>query len=81
MCNLPLVSQHRLPTALVHPFLSVEPHTGITVRGARRIQLSSWFGPRWKPIDGGVTPTYLPIFWADEASEVSGDGSIEASRL
>lgn len=51
------------------------------MRGARRIQLSSWFGPRWKPIDGGVTPTYLPIFWADEASEVSGDGSIEASRL
>ncbi|KFM25479.1 Scavenger receptor class B member 1 [Auxenochlorella protothecoides] len=51
--------------------LDVEPHTGITVRGARRIQLSSWFGPRWKPIDGGVTPTYLPIFWADEASEAS----------
>lgn len=43
------------------------------MRAARRIQLSSWFGPKYAAVDPNVAPTFLPIFWAEETSQVGCD--------
>ncbi len=48
-----------------------EPSTGITLRAAKRLMLSSWFGSKWRSIEPAARDTFLPIFWAEEASEVS----------
>ena len=32
--------------------------------------LSSWFGSKWHSVEAAVRDTFLPIFWAEEASEV-----------
>jgi hypothetical protein len=31
--------------------------------------MSSWFGPRWRSLDPLLRPTYLPVFWAELASQ------------
>lgn len=49
-----------------------EPNTGITLRAAKRLMMSSWFGPKWGTIDPSLTPTFLPIFWAELASQARG---------
>ena len=47
-----------------------EPTTGITLRGAKRLMVSSWFGRRWAVVEPGARDTYLPIMWAEESAEV-----------
>lgn len=54
-------------------FVDVEPTTGITLRAAKRLMLSSWFGGKWHNVEASVRDTFLPIFWAEEASEASGE--------
>ncbi|GIL50309.1 hypothetical protein Vafri_6517 [Volvox africanus] len=55
-------------------FLDVEPITGITMRAAKRLQLSSQLTTSARgtlePFIG--TSLILPIFWAEEASQISG---------
>lgn len=51
------------------PCLSAEPNTGITLRAAKRLMMSSWFGPRWRSLDPLLRPTFLPVFWAELASQ------------
>ena len=46
-----------------------EPNTGVTVRAAQRLMMVSWFGGRWRVIDGKAADTFLPIFWIDVASQ------------
>ena len=52
-------------------WLGVEPITGITMAAAKRLQVSSAFDARYPAFDPAVTPTILPIFWAEEVAEVS----------
>lgn len=52
-------------------FLSVEPITGITMRAAKRLQISSTFDSRYSDFDPDVRSTVLPIFWAEEVGEIS----------
>eukprot|EP00887_Chlorella_sp_A99_P005592 scaffold1.g5592.t1 len=52
-------------------FVDVEPMSGITVRAAKRLQMNSWFGPRWAAVDARLRATYLPVFWAEESSQAT----------
>jgi hypothetical protein len=64
--NTPVI----LPPDLPEP--PAEPNTGITLRAAKRLMLSSWFGRKWHSIDPATQDTFLPIFWAEERSQAGG---------
>lgn len=53
-----------------HPLFSpaTEPNTGITLRAAKRLMLSSWVGGKWRTVDPRVRDTFLPVFWVEIAS-------------
>ncbi|GLI63214.1 hypothetical protein VaNZ11_006070 [Volvox africanus] len=55
-------------------FLDVEPITGITMRAAKRLQLSSQLTTSARgTLEPSIgTSLILPIFWAEEASKISG---------
>jgi lysosome membrane protein 2/scavenger receptor class B protein 1 len=50
-----------------------EPTTGTTLRAVKSLMLSSWFGERYGAVDPGVQDTYLPVFWAQEASQAGAE--------
>ncbi|PNW71524.1 hypothetical protein CHLRE_16g657950v5 [Chlamydomonas reinhardtii] len=54
-------------------FLDVEPNTGVTMRAAKRLQLSSQLSDTARAVlEPGIgAPLLLPVFWAEEASQVS----------
>lgn len=54
-------------------FLDVEPITGITMRAAKRLMMSTQYGPEWRAVEPHVRNTFLPIFWVEEKSEASAD--------
>lgn len=52
-------------------FVDVEPNTGLALRGARRLMLSSEFGPRFSQVEPNVVQTVLPIFWIDGTEQAT----------
>eukprot|EP00803_Ostreobium_quekettii_P000329 evm.model.scf_1109.2 EVM.evm.TU.scf_1109.2 scf_1109:16382-23924(+) len=60
-CNL---TRHEL-------YIDVEPVTGQTWRAAKRLMMSSEFGPDFKSVDAHLNRTILPIFWIEESGEAS----------
>ncbi|KAG2441772.1 hypothetical protein HXX76_003385 [Chlamydomonas incerta] len=54
-------------------FLDVEPNTGVTMRAAKRLQLSSQLSDSARAVlePAIAAPLLLPVFWAEEASQVS----------
>ncbi|KXZ42318.1 hypothetical protein GPECTOR_162g133 [Gonium pectorale] len=54
-------------------FIDVEPNTGITMRAAKRLQLSSEITDSARAtLEPGLrNATILPVFWAEEASQIS----------
>lgn len=48
-----------------HPNESYECLIGFTLRGARRLMMSSEYGPQFSSIEPNVPQTFLPIFWLD----------------
>lgn len=59
-----------LPLTYPSARLPAEPTTGITLRAAKRLMLSSWFGGRWAAVEPRARDTFLPIMWASESAEV-----------
>ncbi|KAL0051752.1 hypothetical protein WJX82_001524 [Trebouxia sp. C0006] len=54
-------------------FLDVEPMTGITMRAAKRLMMSTQYGPEWRAVEPHVKKTFLPIFWVEEWSQATSD--------
>eukprot|EP00198_Chlamydomonas_reinhardtii_P008572 XP_001697909.1 predicted protein [Chlamydomonas reinhardtii] len=54
-------------------FLDVEPNTGVTMRAAKRLQLSSQLSDTARAVlEPGIgAPLLLPVFWAEEASQLT----------
>ncbi|KAL3140914.1 hypothetical protein ABBQ32_005445 [Trebouxia sp. C0010 RCD-2024] len=52
-------------------FLDVEPITGITMRAAKRLMMSTEYGPEWQAVEPRVKKTFLPIFWVEEKSQAT----------
>ncbi|KAL0022764.1 hypothetical protein WJX79_001660 [Trebouxia sp. C0005] len=53
--------------------LDVEPMTGITMRAAKRLMMSTQYGPEWRAVEPHVKKTFLPIFWVEEWSQATSD--------
>lgn len=54
-------------------FIDVEPNTGLAVRGAKRLMLSSEYGPQFSSVEPNIRHTFLPIFWVDGEEQASDD--------
>jgi hypothetical protein len=52
-------------------WLGVEPTTGITMAAAKRLQVSTAFDGSYPGLDRYLRSTILPIFWAEEISELN----------
>ncbi|CAD7701332.1 unnamed protein product [Ostreobium quekettii] len=52
-------------------YIDVEPVTGEAWRTAKRLMMSSEFGPGFKTIDAKLNRTVLPIFWVENAAQAS----------
>eukprot|EP00759_Apiculatamorpha_spiralis_P027106 PhF_6_TR30116/c2_g1_i2/m.43990 len=60
-------------------YLDVEPYTGKTFRVANRVQVNVYLQPRvcnstlTLSLGQNIAPTYFPIFWAEETTELPED--------